>query len=492
MMQEDDLWKSPEFQEGLAAYERAKEQDDGNYPNADMLGCIADYYDGLGRTDEAIAIADLALDLYPGSGAPLYFKGRVALHHNDDPKQAETYSNQIVDKNSIDYLLLKLDILLYENKTTEAETFLKEVYDRLPDDQRDPCAEMIASMYLNYDHTPEAKAWLARSSEKKEHSYRLEECRIAENEKDYARAEKIMQQLIDEQPYNDDYWNRLGTIQMQAEAYERALESSEYSLAINPDNDATLTMKGKALVELKRYDEALDFYQRYQQKNPDDMKGELSLGIILTNLERYDEAVMHYQKAQRLAEDTAEGLDQIYIGMAQALSKLQRADEAMSYIDKLAELDEVEDTEVCTERFRVMLETHWPVEEVAAYVEQALATYLFGKSWQGCFLFYLFGKTAYECHNYALCYGLFQRMSMLTDKIPKWYLGFSYYAICSKLMKSEDEFKKALRLACRMNPAEAKEVLGDRFPDDVPPESYYDYYLEWEKLNGEYSEEDDE
>ena len=83
-------------------------------------------------------------------------------------------------------------------------------------------------------------------------------------------------------------------------------------------------------------------------------------------------------------------------------------------------------------------------------------------------------------------------MSMLTDKIPKWYLGFSYYAICSKLMKSEDEFKKALRLACRMNPAEAKEVLGDRFPDDVPPESYYDYYLEWEKLNGEYSEEDDE
>ena len=38
----------------------------------------------------------------------------------------------------------------------------------------------------------------------------------------------------------------------------------------------------------------------------------------------------------------------------------------------------------------------------------------------------------------------------------------------------------------------AKEVLGDRFPDDVPPESYYDYYLEWEKLNGEYSEEDDE
>lgn len=43
-----------------------------------------------------------------------------------------------------------------------------------------------------------------------------------------------MQQLIDEQPYNDDYWNRIGTIQMQAEAYERALESSEYSLAINP------------------------------------------------------------------------------------------------------------------------------------------------------------------------------------------------------------------------------------------------------------------
>ena len=51
-------------------------------------------------------------------------------------------------------------------------------------------------------------------------------------------------------------------------------------------------------------------------------------------------------------------------------------------------------------------------------------------------------------------------------------------AFCCRALKKYEEYLEYLELACVRNPKECKEVLGDYFPNDVPPEKYYNYTVE--------------
>ncbi len=48
-------------------------------------------------------------------------------------------------------------------------------------------------------------------------------------------------------------------------------------------------------------------------------------------------------------------------------------------------------------------------------------------------------------------------------------------ALCCKDLGKRNEYLKYLKKACQLNPWEARTVLGEYFPPEMPPEEYYNY-----------------
>lgn len=66
---------------------------------------------------------------------------------------------------------------------------------------------------------------------------------------------------------------------------------------------------------------------------------------------------------------------------------------------------------------------------------------------------------------------------------PRWKKGYSHMALCCKELGMNKEFLEYLKIATEKNPDEAKDVLGDLFPENTEPKDYYNYM--YNKLNSE-------
>ena len=67
---------------------------------------------------------------------------------------------------------------------------------------------------------------------------------------------------------------------------------------------------------------------------------------------------------------------------------------------------------------------------------------------------------------------------LLKDADDDWKEGYSYLAACAYVQHQREEWLKYLQTAVRKNPAEAMNVLGEFFPDDIEPQDYYQYALQ--------------
>ena len=107
---------SKEFEQLLATYEEARQRGESIFLDSEQLTDIAEYYHWMGRSDDAVAVADQALSMYEGATAPLVLKARIALLTHNDPKGALALAEQIEDKYDLDYYYIKAEIFIAINK----------------------------------------------------------------------------------------------------------------------------------------------------------------------------------------------------------------------------------------------------------------------------------------------------------------------------------------------------------------------------------------
>ena len=70
----EELFQTEDFKRNLKMYEEAVRTGKTVFLDIDDMTDIIDYYNYDGRIDEANAMADYALLLYPGAIGPLVFK----------------------------------------------------------------------------------------------------------------------------------------------------------------------------------------------------------------------------------------------------------------------------------------------------------------------------------------------------------------------------------------------------------------------------------
>ncbi|MBQ1758466.1 MAG: tetratricopeptide repeat protein [Prevotella sp.] len=468
---QDKFYESPEFKEKFQLYENAQASGTSVYLEPDDLTDIAEYYHILGNIDACKNTVDYAIKMFPGATMPLVFRSRVALLMEHDVALAEEYAEMIDDKADLEYLYLKAEIMIVDDRAEEAETFLRDAYEELEDDE-DKADFLIdvANLYADYELMEYAQQWLSLSEEYDSTDYKELQGRIAMGLGDYEESNRIYNELIDRNPYSFTYWNQLASSQLLHNEIMESIQSSEFALAINPDDEDATLNKANGLFNLGNFEEACKYYERFTKISPNSEVGEMFLGISLINLNRTEEGVEHLKKAESLADAFSEYLHDIYVELAYSLTALGKHEDAMEYIEKISQLDDCDPYETDVLKGNVHLQKGETAEAMKCFQHAVTASNGSPR------VILRIGICIYDNGYYSLAYDVFHLL--LDDASDEWKDGWSYLALCCMLLSRKDEFVYAVRKACQQNPVEAKMVLGEIFPENLSPDDYVNYLKE--------------
>jgi tetratricopeptide (TPR) repeat protein len=241
----------------------------------------------------------------------------------------------------------------------------------------------------------------------------------------FDESERIINELIDRDPYSNMYWNRLASSQFLRNNIRDSITSSEYSLAINPKDEEALLNKANGLFSLGNYEEAKNYYERFLKIQPNH-------GGVLQE-------------------------------MAFLESRLGHPELAMEYIDK-AEENGIDKELATVTRGYIQLENDNP-EETESYFRKALID-----SHSSPKVIYYIAIAIYDVGYLPVAKKLLGML--LKDASPQWKDGYAYYARCCFELDSMREYLLALKTAVMKNPDEARAILGDLYPEGTNPEDY--------------------
>ena len=469
MDNKETYYNSNEFREILGRYEASLKAGKREYFETDELTDIAEYYYKDGKFDAAVDVLDYAIRLHPGAAMPLVFRGRMALVDENDADAARRYVDMIDDRLDLDCLYLQAEIMIADKDVEGADRFLLDNMERIDEDDVPDYILDIAMMYADYNLPDKAQEWLERSDEDDQPDYREVKARIAFAHGDYQQSAQIFEKLLDEDPYSGHYWNSLASTQFMDNRISDSITSSEYSIAINPNDQEAILNKANGLFSLGNYAEAQKFYERLYRLCPDEEAAPMFIGNCLLNTGRPDEALGYYGKALDMLRKAGLNTAEVLQCMAFAYSQTDRVDDALRCIDESMAQPDVNRNEVTVVRGHILLE-HGRVREAIACFLEALRATSFSHD-----IFFRIAISVYDCGYPSIAYRMFKAYT--NTHHGEGEEGMAYLAACCLHLNRREEYLKCLKLACANNPAEARKILGDEFPEGMNPKDYYDYEL---------------
>lgn len=461
----DDYFTSDTFLALLDEYEKCEREGVPCIIGSDDYADLAEYYQEKGMDDMALHVAEQAVGLYPGAAAPLAFSARYALCRENDAAKAEALAEEIEDKSHIEYLYITGEIMIARQKADEADAYFEEQMQTISDEGLDDYIFDVASLFADYDYVELAERWFERSEEKDSDDFLELYGRILFGKGQFDEGEKVMNHLIDSNPYNSNYWNILATAHFQNGHIEEAIDSSEYSIAINPSDDEALLTKAHSLFVLGNYEQAMVFYERFNDLR-ESAESNLQVAHCLMALERYEEGLAHLQKAEAKAKSNDPLLLEIYQEIAYMLVYLGQLDKAVHYIDKTEDLD-CDHEEMLVVKGHLYLTSGLLFEAQQCFERAIMQTQNQGK---------IFLRVAASVYDNGYKQLAFKMISLLKDvEIRDNNAGYSYFVLCFYNARDRKYFMKYLRILISNNPTEAKAMLFEIFPDDLNPDQYCDY-----------------
>ena len=469
---DEELFQSKDFKRNLKLYEEAVKTGKKVFMDIDDMTDIIDYYNYDGRTEEANAMADYALELYPGAIGPHVFKARQALAMGDH-SEASRQHQAIDDKSDIDYFYLSVELSIAASDITSAEMDIKAAYEKMPPEERDNFMLDIGALYVDYNYVKQAEKWLNKMRNKN-HKERLELiARIHCCRGEYDKAIKVLEDLLDKNPFTYRYWNTMGLIYMFMNKFDECLNCAEYSLAINPDNTDGLWCKAKALSVNGDTQGAIEAFGKFMKRIPDNAKAEVEMGSCLLQLGDLDKACDYLQKAIDHSEEDPAVMAQAADDLAFIYSAKKDIDKALDYLDLSEQYAPYADDMPDAEYQRLVLRGH--VYLMNSQADEGLKIFekAVKKSKRNPEIIFKIMVSLYDHELYENVVAYFRRLQRVMPE--GWNLGYAYAA--GSYIKTMEISKgvKLLQKACQVNPDEVELIFGDFFPPEIKKEQYYDF-----------------
>lgn len=473
---DEELFNTPEFKKNLQLYQQAVKSGETVFIDVDDLTDIIDYYNYDGQVDDANRVADYALSMYPGAIGPLVFKARQALMAGDI-KLAKQYCDNIDDKVDIDYIYLQAEIYIAQEKYDAADFMLVDMYDTVEQDDIDNYPLDVAALFLDYNVLEYAEKWLAKVDNQNNPECMEMKARIYSSKGNTEKAKKILERLIDINPFICRYWNMLSIIQLFNNEYADCLSSAEYSLAIKPNNSDGLWCKAKALIALDEPQKALDCLMKFLEKKPHTARVEAEIGSCYMQMSKLELAIDALERAEDDCIDDDVMLQQICDDLAFCYGTTGRLTEALGYLNKSERI--MASTKCDDETYeeltlqRMVIRGH--VLLLNGKIDQAMSLFndAIDKSKSNPAIIYKVMASVYDYEMYEQCIDYYNLMETVAP--DDWIFGAGYMAASLVRVGRGKEAIPYLMKVCKINPQEAEMLFGHVFPEGVTPDQYYDF-----------------
>lgn len=470
-MEENKYYQSRHFLRLLHRYEKAIAEGRVPYFEADELTDIAEYYMTGKQDAKANQAIKAAIDMHPDSVDPQIFLARQKMFYGH-LDEARAIIDTITEQDDCEVIYIRAELLIKEEHADEASDFLLEQMEMMQD-----CLDTFlydcTSIFMDYDEWELAKQWMERLKDAYPTHPQLPimEAEILMGLDAYEDALPMLQEILENEPYNSGAWNLLSETYIALEKIPEALEAADYSLAINPQDSDAMLMKGNAYMHDEQMVEAIDCYTRYLEAQPDDLSVQISLCLCYSYEERYKEVLPLLEKAEQYAQklpDRKAELPQIYQMRALALSRMNRNAEALKAIDHAIKLSD--DTQVW--RYKMTKADVYLQSGKTREAENCFAEALRKSSEPGETLFdiaLLYSNAGYNDCAIELLNDVWTLFGTEEGKFVVPYL-----ANCYLHMNDMENFLLYLMLAPSCDREATRALFRDRYPD-IAPEDYYAY-----------------
>ncbi len=339
MSDNQSYYKSKRFRSILQYYEECERDSVPCIISSDDYVDIAEYYNVVkNNAEKAEKVIDIAMKLYPNVTSPLVFKSRIMLFVHHDAQKARYYLSLAEDQHDLDVYYLTAEMMIVDNKISQANDYLKEKLSEVDEEDQQDYIWDVANLFLDYNNSEIADEWIDLIEDKEGTDYEelISKSLICKGR--YDESVTAINHLIDKNPFSNDYWNMLTMTHLKSEKNEEALDSSEYSIALNPDDEVAILNKGFALYQMGNIEEAITYFKRYIELCPDDEIGPFNLGSCLVDLNRYEEAETYFKRAEELADQDAPRYIDILQNLLYISDKLKKKKNFKSYLSKIDKL----------------------------------------------------------------------------------------------------------------------------------------------------------
>ena len=265
LMEEGNSYDSRDLAELVARYEDQLRKSKISFFDVEEFEEIVDYYLSQNKVDTAQKVVNTGIDQHPAQ-VDLKLKKAEILDHNRESQKALIILSEIeaVEPFNTDILYLKAGILSKQKQFKKAIS----VYRKLLNIENDSInlAEvyyLLSVQYFNLKEYDRAFALITKSIKNDSENllYIDEMIYYAAMCEKQNECIAFINQLIDEDPYNEGLWIALGSMYEDLELFEKAIEAYEYAIVIDETYTIPHFNKANCFVMLKKYESAIDVYK---------------------------------------------------------------------------------------------------------------------------------------------------------------------------------------------------------------------------------------
>lgn len=470
-MEDDKYFDSDEFRDILRYYEKCVREGVPCIVDGDSYADIAEFYYNKGEVQNAMDALDEAIRLYGNPTLPLTMKARYLFTEQHDYDGAMTLLDRVEDKSDVEYIYTLAEIMIAEGRDDEAEQLLADRFDTLGDDEREDYILDVAELYLDFFMPECADMWLQKYEDKDDPEYLEVAARVLMSEEKYSEGEKILDTLIDKDPFSKNYWNTLASSQMLRGDVSGGITSSEYAIAIDPNDAEAVRNKVYGLLLLGNFEEALSYCQRLKEIEPDNGVHLLLEAICHLRLKNVEAARAALSDADGKGVPDTRRLRGIYNEIGYAFAVNGCVSDAIHYIDEAEAADPDEPGYVDVAHAQVYLE-NGDDEKAKDCILEALR-----KSDNNPFIYIQIARVLCDYDILDLPYSIL-KVLVKTDDDDICREAYPSLALCCYKMGKRREFVTNVKRAAACNPEMTKLTLGWLFPDGVEPADYHKHAKE--------------
>ena len=319
-----------ELNELLAQYEESVQSGKSVYFDGEQLAFIADRYATNREFDKAQTAISYGLKLHPGHTDLLMEQVYLYLDTNR-LAEAKALTESITDCQTVEYKLMKAEILLNEGRLDEA----RELLDSIGNHNDLNNILDVAYLYIDMGYAREALPWVENGIGKYEdnEAFLAAACDCYRGISEKAdKAIEYHNKLIDINPYNPLYWTGLSKCYFNIENYEQAIEAADFAITADETFGEAHVMKAHCYFQLNNLEKTIEEYEasvRYKSFTPE--YAYLCIGLACCNNELWADAVRYFDQALEacdLATEASSILFDIYYHKTYACVKMSHAQEA--------------------------------------------------------------------------------------------------------------------------------------------------------------------